>query len=144
MKLIGQNIYHIAKCEEYVNEPSLMCVPGVNFINVFCAAYTRADPKSVKLCWRLDWAIMLTGYVRLIAVRRMLMKLTPGIISRESLKINFLSIKCGKALGEWSTNWQKGVKFWAKYKTKKSCWTKIDGLLSFTFQDFCANKSLAC
>jgi hypothetical protein len=50
MKLIGQNIYHIAKCEEYANEPSVKCVPG--------------------------------------------------IISRESLKINFLSIKWGKASSE--------------------------------------------
>jgi len=31
--------------------------PGVNFPNIFCAAFTSADPKRAKRCWPLDWIL---------------------------------------------------------------------------------------
>jgi len=51
---------------------------GVNFINGFCTAFTRADPKSVKWYWQLNWNFTLSGSVRIKASSRTLMKLTPA------------------------------------------------------------------
>ncbi len=52
--------------------------PGVNFIKVLRAAFVRADPKSVKRYWQLNWIFTLLGSAHVKAALRMLMKLTPG------------------------------------------------------------------
>jgi hypothetical protein len=56
-------------------------IPGVNFTNVFCAAFTLVDPESVKEIQLSDLShhnfFTLLGTVRIKAVRRTLMKLTP-------------------------------------------------------------------
>ncbi len=63
--------------------------PGVDFINVFCAAFLRVDPKIVKWYWQLNWNLMLSGSAHIKAVQRTLMKLTPAILRslRESYKV---------------------------------------------------------
>ncbi len=52
---------------------------GVNFINVFCAAFTHMDPKSVKWYWQLEWVLTLLWSVRVKDALWTLMKLTPGV-----------------------------------------------------------------
>jgi len=52
--------------------------PGVDFINILCTAFMLVDPKSVKRYWQLDWVLTLSGSASAKAVRRTLMKLTPG------------------------------------------------------------------
>jgi len=64
---------------------------GLNFINILRTAFTLADPKSVKRYWRLDWVLTLLGSTRIKAVRRTLMKLTPGRARREVDDANFIS-----------------------------------------------------
>jgi len=52
--------------------------PCVNFINVLRTAFTLVGPKSVKRYWQLDWVITLWGTTGVKAVRRTLMKSSPG------------------------------------------------------------------
>ncbi len=52
--------------------------PGLNFINILCAAFTHADPNSVKRYWQLNWNFTLSGPVWVKAVCRALVKLRPG------------------------------------------------------------------
>jgi len=52
--------------------------PGVNFINVLLAAFTRADPESVKFQLSHQYHFMLLGSARVKALRKTLMKLTPS------------------------------------------------------------------
>ena len=52
--------------------------PGVNFINVLHTAFTLVDPESVKKIDNLTVFFMLLGSPSIKAVRRMLMKSTPG------------------------------------------------------------------
>ena len=56
---------------------------GVNFINVFRAAFMHADPKSVKRHWWLNWNVTLSGIWQVKASRRTLMKLTPSPKSKK-------------------------------------------------------------
>ncbi len=51
---------------------------GVNFINVLRSAFVLLDPKRVKRYWQLDWILTLLGATGVKAVRRTLMKLSPG------------------------------------------------------------------
>jgi len=51
--------------------------PGVNFINVLCAAFIQADPQSVKIQLSCQYLFTLLGSVRIEAAHKMLMKLTP-------------------------------------------------------------------
>jgi len=62
--------------------------PGVNFINVLRAAFAHVDPKSVKRYWGFDWILTLLGSTHVKAVRRTLMKLSPGNISTFNAKFN--------------------------------------------------------
>ncbi len=57
-----------------------LCCPGVNFINVLRTAFTLVGPKSVKRYWQLDWVLTLWGTTGVKAVRRTLMKSSPGIL----------------------------------------------------------------
>jgi len=52
--------------------------PGVNFMNILLAAFMRADPKSLKFQLSRQYLFMLLGSTRLKALRKTLMKLTPG------------------------------------------------------------------
>ncbi len=56
----------------------LRLTPGLDFINVLRTAFTPVGPKSVKRYQRLDWVLTLLGPTSVKAVRRTLMKLTPG------------------------------------------------------------------
>jgi len=49
---------------------------SVNFINVICAAFMPADPKSVKRYWLLNWIFTLLGSEGVKAAHRTLAKLT--------------------------------------------------------------------
>jgi len=53
--------------------------PSVNFINVFCVAFTREDPKSVKWYWWLDWVLTLLWSTHVKAAGGTLMKLSPSV-----------------------------------------------------------------
>jgi len=67
------------KFSNSVSRTSAFGSSGVNFINILCTAFKRVDPKSVKRYWQLDWVLMLWGAMGVKAVRRTLMKLTPGL-----------------------------------------------------------------
>jgi len=54
---------------------------GVNFIIVLQAAFTCADPESVKIKLSCQYLFTLLGYVGVKAASRMLMKLTPCLPS---------------------------------------------------------------
>jgi len=51
--------------------------PGVKFIIILHAAFTRADSKSVKIQLSCQYLFALLGSVSIKAGRKMLMKLTP-------------------------------------------------------------------
>jgi len=51
---------------------------GVNFINILRAAFTCADPKSIKWYRQLDWVLMLSGSAHVKAAHKTMMKSTPG------------------------------------------------------------------
>jgi len=53
--------------------------PGVNFINVLRAAFTCADPESVKILYNFTVFFMLLGLTCAKAACKTLMKLTPGV-----------------------------------------------------------------
>jgi len=74
---------------------------GVNFINIFCKAFIRADPKSVKWYWWLDWVLTLSGSACVKAAHRMLMKLTLGVNFINILQAAFAHVnpKSTKRLG---------------------------------------------
>jgi hypothetical protein len=52
--------------------------PGLNFINVLCTAFVHVDPKSVRIQQNPQYLFTLLGSTCAKAVRRTLMKLTPG------------------------------------------------------------------
>jgi len=52
---------------------------GDNFINVLWAAFAHVDPKSIKRYWGFDWILTLSGSTHVKAVRRTLLKLSPGV-----------------------------------------------------------------
>ncbi len=51
---------------------------GVNFINVQCTAFMLVDPESAKIQLSHQYIFTLSESTSVIAVRRTLMKLTPG------------------------------------------------------------------
>ncbi len=53
---------------------------GVNFINVICAAFTCADPESIKFFDNLTIILMHLGSAHVKAAHKMLMKLTPEFV----------------------------------------------------------------
>jgi len=59
--------------------------PGVNFINVLRAAFTRADPKSVKFQLSCQYHFTLLGSTHTKAARRTLTKLTPALWNGRSM-----------------------------------------------------------
>jgi len=54
------------------------------------AAFTLADPKSVKRYWWLNWIFTLLGFERVKAAHRMLMKLTPKVCMCDVDKAKFV------------------------------------------------------
>ncbi len=80
--------------------------PGVNFINVLGAAFTRADPKSAKKDTQVVNFFALLGSVPVKAARKTLMKLTPGVRSKMIIFESLLT----KLLG--------GSKKWLNLKIK--------------------------
>jgi len=40
--------------EKLLSKMLMKLTPGVNLINIFWAAFTHADPKSVKRYWQID------------------------------------------------------------------------------------------
>jgi hypothetical protein len=62
----------------YVCIAMIHWISGVNFINVLCTAFTRTDPKSVKLQISRQSHFTLLGSARVKAAQKTLMKLTPG------------------------------------------------------------------
>jgi len=60
--------------------------PGLNFINILRAAFTLVDPQSVKkIQLSPQYLFTLLGSVRVKAVLKPLMKLSPGV-SRTQIK----------------------------------------------------------
>jgi len=66
--------------------------PGVNFNNIFLAAFTHADHKSAKRQSSHQCCLALFGPTSIKATHKMLMKLTP---SRNTQLIN---VKCNSEL----------------------------------------------
>ena len=58
---------------------------GVNFTNVLRSAFPRAGPKSVKKTVKFSIFFTLSGSTSVKAIRRMMMKLTPGWELRDIL-----------------------------------------------------------
>ncbi len=54
--------------------------PGLNFINVLRTAFTRVDPKSVRIQSNPQYLFTLLGSTCAKAARRTLMKSTPGYL----------------------------------------------------------------
>jgi len=52
--------------------------PGLNFINVPGTAFTRVDPKSIRIQSNPQYLFTLLGSMCAKAASRTLMKLTPG------------------------------------------------------------------
>ncbi len=53
--------------------------PGVNFINLFTrSCYTHSDPKSTKRQSSHQFLLALLGSTQVKALRKTLVKLTPG------------------------------------------------------------------
>ncbi len=97
---------------------------GVNFINVLCTAFTLVDPKSVKKIDNLTVFFTLLGSARVKAVRRTLVKLTPGdtlLNPLRTLECHFLFKWTLKAKIKKSGNRQptRFIKNWVIY-----CWSK--------------------
>jgi len=67
----------IHKCWEL--NVDISCNSAVNFINVLLTAFTLPDHKSVKKTVKLSIFFTLLGSTSVKAVRRTLMKLTPGV-----------------------------------------------------------------
>ncbi len=57
-------------------------IPVVNFINILLADFTRTDPKCIKIQLSHQYFFAHWGSALVKAVRKMLMKLTPGFESR--------------------------------------------------------------
>ena len=53
--------------------------PDVNFINVLRTAFALVDPESVRTQSSHQYLFTLLGSTNVKAVRRTLMKLTPGV-----------------------------------------------------------------
>jgi len=85
--------------------------PGLNFINVLCTAFTLVGPKSVKRYWRLDWVLTLWGTKGVKAVRRKLMKSSPGVnfinVLREHFSYKIFVPKITKLCFGFETFWHK-------------------------------------
>jgi len=58
-------------------------ITGVNFTNLICAAFTLADPKSIKNQLSCQYLFTLLGSEHVKVAHRMLMKLTPGLVGLE-------------------------------------------------------------
>ncbi len=59
--------------------------PGVNFTNIWRAAFTHADPKSLKIQWSCHYLLALLWSESIKASLNTLMKLTPVV--------NFINVK---------------------------------------------------
>jgi len=70
---------------------------GVNFINVILAVFTPADPKIVKIQLSHQYLFTLLGSAGVKALRRTLMKLTPGQDTLPKIQMNIFVSK--KKLG---------------------------------------------
>ena len=57
--------------------PCLDWLPGLDFINIFHAAFTSADPKWVKMTIKFSIFFMLQGSTSVKAARKTLMELSP-------------------------------------------------------------------
>jgi len=69
----------------------IVAFTGLNFINVLHAAFTLADPKSVKRYWWLNWIFFtLLGSTSVKAAHKTLVKLTLGRPSQTL--VTFLTI----------------------------------------------------
>ncbi len=55
-------------------------IPELNFTNILCTAFTLPDPESVKIQLSHQYLFTLLRSAGVKAVRRKLMKLTPGVI----------------------------------------------------------------
>jgi hypothetical protein len=60
-----------------------------NFINILSTDFTLVDPECVKKIDNLTVFFMLLGSVQIKAVRRILMKLTPGVNFNNILGAHF-------------------------------------------------------
>jgi len=65
-----------------------LCTPEDNFINVLRAAFTRADPESVKFQLSCQYHFTLLGSAHIKDARKTLMKLTPGVEEHGGLKVS--------------------------------------------------------
>jgi len=64
--------------------------PRVHFINILRAAFTHIDPESAKksVNWTVIFAPLGSAHVK--AARRMLMKLTPGLVTKWCILLTFI------------------------------------------------------
>jgi len=64
--------------------------------NILCTAFTLVDPKNVKIQYSHQYLFTLLVYASVKAVLRMLMNLTPGVISPVRKSVEALYVRKGK------------------------------------------------
>ena len=67
--------------------PQRFQTPGVNFTNFLQAAFTREGPQNAKKTVKSSSCFALSGSVCIKDARRMLIKLTPGVLGPNLIKI---------------------------------------------------------
>ncbi len=89
--LVNTQLHQLPLRRLQVSGVGLQTVPGLNFINVLCTAFTLVAPKSVRIQSNPQYLFTLLGSTCAKAVRRTLVKLTPDFfyIFRFSQFANF-------------------------------------------------------
>jgi len=85
-----------------ISSTSLSRRSSVNFINNLRTAFTLLDPKSGKKIYNLTVFFMLLGSVRVKAVRKTLVRLTPKGYSSTTKQTN--REQCFETLLLWNTD----------------------------------------
>jgi len=75
----GQTIFDETETFHGIKDLIKSGYPGVNFINILHAAFTCADPKSIKFLSSFPYLFALLRRACIKAAHKMLMKSTPGL-----------------------------------------------------------------
>jgi len=111
-------------------------LPGANFTNVLCVAFTLVDPESIKKIDKLTVFFTLLGSASVKAVRRTLMKLSPDQSDKEGIVIittNLYGFIFENCHNKWSSQsvhvanhgrWKENIVQWNRPRLQivRNCW----------------------